>query len=193
MNFRFGSFGLVVSRKYAYIILAIIFTLFGVSALTAPEEPIVLAHIEDLPKVLTVSWEDFIAECGSGVYVENSVRANSHFQHTFAANIISWEGAFIEFYDQPENLKNLKKGREYELAVKMLPTDSVFADIMIKVTYDINQSFLATLASLKYFERIAFTATFNALGNERYSHRLTLISITKLSDKDAKPFEEQDM
>lgn len=144
-------------------------------------------------KVLTVSWEDFIAECGSGVYVENSVRANSHFHHTFAANIINWEGAFIEFYNQPENLNNLKKGHEYELAVKMLPTDSIFADIMLKVTYDINQKYLTTLSSLKYFERIAFQASFDALGNERYSHRLTLLSISKLSDKDAKPFEEQDM
>ena len=42
MNFRFGSFAFVVSRKYAYIIIAIFITLFTISTLT--REPEDLSH-----------------------------------------------------------------------------------------------------------------------------------------------------
>ena len=47
-------------------------------------------------KVIAISWEEFLKDCGGEVIVENFVHARSIFNKKYENNQIDWTGIFVE-------------------------------------------------------------------------------------------------
>jgi hypothetical protein len=76
----FGVFALF------YVVYLRPFTSDSISPYKVPEES----------KMLQATWNEFIADCGGEVIVENYVRARSTFNRKYENNIVMWTGFFVE-------------------------------------------------------------------------------------------------
>ncbi|EAR82234.2 LITAF-like zinc ribbon domain protein (macronuclear) [Tetrahymena thermophila SB210] len=177
LNFRFGTFAFIVSRKYAYAILAIFVIIFTYCQLTK-ETPAIIEEQQITNQQLDNTWTQYLKDCGSGVYQDNSVRANSHFQQTYFQNIINWEGVFLSCWEEcPANLNNWIK--EYYLKIKMDPTDSDSEtfDIVLQVDRETHQSNIDVIKNLQQLDVVKFKAQFMSLGTDKSFHKLHLIKV----------------
>ncbi|KAL4481960.1 hypothetical protein ABPG74_008049 [Tetrahymena malaccensis] len=183
LNFRFGTFALIVSRKYAYAILAVFIIIFTYCQLTK-ETPAIIEEQQIANQEIDKTWIQYLKDCGSGVYQDNSVRANSHFQQIYFQNIINWEGVFLSCYEQcPSNPQDWHK--DYYLKIKMDPTDSDSEtfDIVLQVDRESHDSNVNKILNLKQLDVIRFKAQFLSLGTDKSFHKLHLINVEQTGRK----------
>ncbi|KAL4513132.1 hypothetical protein ABPG72_017817 [Tetrahymena utriculariae] len=183
LNFRFGDFAFIVSRKYAYAILAIFIIIFAYCQLTK-ETPAIIEEQQIANQEIDNTWIQYLKDCGSGVYQDNSVRANSHFQQTYFQNIINWEGVFLSCWEEcPTGSKNWYK--DYYLKIKMNPTDSGSEtfDIVLQVDRQSHDSNINVIQNLQQQEVIKFKAQFQSLGTDKSFHKLHLIKVESTGRK----------
>ncbi|CAD8159084.1 unnamed protein product [Paramecium octaurelia] len=170
LQFRFGNCIVVVSRKYALILLAIIISLFFYfEYFVEQEHPQIEANV-----YANKSWVDFLQFCGKFQFVDNSLKARHQFETHFKNKIVSWKGDFIQ--TKPNHDPNFHFN--YWVYLKMDPTESTdeLPDIIIGVTE--SQYSISTFQKLEKGKPIHFEAKFLFLGSEYNFHILELKHLT---------------
>ncbi|CAD8049960.1 unnamed protein product [Paramecium sonneborni] len=166
LQFRFGNCIVVVSRKYALILLTIIICLFFYFEYFIEQE-----H----PKIETdvyanKTWVDFLQFCGKFQFVDNGLKARHQFESYFQNKIVSWKGDYIQ--TKPNHDPNFQFN--YWVYLKMDPTESTedLPDIVLGVRN--SQYKIETFQKLEKGKPIHFDAKFLFLGSEYSFHILEL-------------------
>ncbi|EGR28821.1 hypothetical protein IMG5_168570 [Ichthyophthirius multifiliis] len=184
LNFRFGSCAVILSRKYAYIILTLLIIIF-----TYRQYAFGLNNIEqnasNLPQnnIITSSWQEYVNNCGKDVYLSNELRAKSNFNKVYLQNIVKWQGVFMSFLNKPPKFMN--SNQFYFIKVKMEPSDSAIGspDLALKVEYLIHQQYQDTLNQITEGDIILFKGKFIIMGDEFNEHVLDLDHIENTDKK----------
>ncbi|CAD8046112.1 unnamed protein product [Paramecium primaurelia] len=170
LQFRFGNCFVVVSRKYALILLTIIISLFFYfEYFTEQEHPQIEANVYS-----NKSWVDFLQFCGKFQFVDNGLKARHQFETYFKNKIVSWKGDYIQ--TKPNHDQNFHYN--YWVYLKMDPTESTedLPDIIIGVNE--SQYSIQIFQKLEKGKPIHFEAKFLFLGSEYNFHILELKNLT---------------
>ncbi|CAD8134594.1 unnamed protein product [Paramecium pentaurelia] len=170
LQFRFGNCIVVVSRKYALILLTIIICLFFYfEYFIEKEQPQIEANV-----YANKSWVDFLQFCGKFQFVDNGLKARHQFETYFKNKIVSWKGDYIQ--TKPNHDSNFHFN--YWVYLKMDPTESTddLPDIIIGVRD--SQYQIETFQKLEKGKPIHFEAKFLFLGSEYNFHILELKHLT---------------
>ncbi|CAK71220.1 unnamed protein product (macronuclear) [Paramecium tetraurelia] len=170
LQFRFGNCIVVVSRKYALVLLTIIVCLFFYfEYFTEKEQPQIEANIYS-----NKTWVDFLQFCGKFQFIDNGLKARHQFETYFKDKIVSWKGDFIQ--TKPNHDPNFSFN--YWVYLKMDPTESTedLPDIIVGVRD--SQYQIETFQKLEKGKPIHFEAKFLFLGSEYNFHILELKHLT---------------
>lgn len=136
------------------------------------------SHPYEVPttsKEVGYSWEEFLADCGGTVVVENNVHARNLFNQKYESNIVNWRG----YYAESKNTNSLPFfGSEHALnvLVKMQPSESpLYPDLVLSLNHQTLANKRNLLKSLKKGDELWFKAHFVTLGNEFKLHHLHAI------------------
>ncbi|CAD8043760.1 unnamed protein product [Paramecium primaurelia] len=164
LQFRFGNCIIVVSRKYAMILLGIIFIIFFYFKYNAEKE------VFEIDLHTNLQWIDFLQYCGKFQFVENGLKARHQFETLFKNKIVSWNGIYVKTklnYD-------IQFPYNYMVYIKMDPTESTddIPDILLGVKSQ--EYFIDTFQMLEIGQQLHFNAKFISLGSEYNFHILEL-------------------
>ncbi|CAD8051176.1 unnamed protein product [Paramecium sonneborni] len=177
LQFRFGNCILVVSRKYALILLSIIICLFFYFEYFKEEE-----HPQIETEVYAnKTWVEFLQFCGKFQFVDNGLKARHQFENYFKNNLVSWKGDYIQ--TKPNHDPNFQFN--YWVYLKMDPTESTedLPDIILGVKE--SQYQIEIFKKLEKGKPIHFDAKFLFLGSEYNFHILELRKLSILSSEKA--------
>ncbi|CAK55711.1 unnamed protein product (macronuclear) [Paramecium tetraurelia] len=166
MQFKFGNCMIVASRKYALILLGIIFLLFFYFQQQIEKEPIKI----EIDYPTDKSWMDFLQLCGKFQFVENGLKARHQFETNFKGKIVAWNGIYVK----TKSNNDMNYSYSHWVYIKMDPTESTddIPDVVLGVNSQ--QYSIEKFNLLEQGQSINFNAKFISLGSEYNFHILEL-------------------
>ncbi|KRX00801.1 hypothetical protein PPERSA_01980 [Pseudocohnilembus persalinus] len=170
LNFRFGSCALILSRKYAYVLLAV--AILGYFLIGPSSDGSIQAENE--PIFTDRTWLQYVDDCGKDVFISNGVRAKANYNKHYLNKIINWEGAFYQIREQRGVFST-----EYGLYIKMNPTDSAanIQDIILILDSEIYEKYKKDIKNLKQGDILQFQGIISHMGDEYSYHVIQTSSI----------------
>jgi hypothetical protein len=169
-GFKCGGCAIVISRKYAIVLTAILIVIYF---FLPASEAVMNPGGRDL---VDLKWESYLEDCGRQAILNNGVRAKKNFDSKYNADIIHWKGAIqskIERNRIPDpHIAEI-------LLIKMNPTDAKieFPDLQLIVHPATFAKYKGLLDSVEPLDILEFTAVFKRMGDEFNYHTLDLVEI----------------
>jgi hypothetical protein len=182
----------VVSRTYGLLIAFSIVTLSVSYTLCRPYQMQGISpyHVPEDSKLIEVTWEEFLGDCGGEIIVENYVRARSLFNRKYESNQVLWTGHVAGLLEAQKDNVSWLFGTRHSMSVliKMSPSESgLYADLALSVSSDFfkanqdlfkNQTQAESHRSpLHKGDEVLFRAKFVTLGDEFKMHHLHLMEV----------------
>ena len=141
---------------------------------TAFEAPVESFQIEN-------TWEEFLADCGGEIVVENYVHAWNTFNHKYENNQVTWTGYYADTkQSQGGALPFINSDHAINILVKMMPSESVlYPDLVLSVSTALLQRQRDLLKGLQKGDELVFQARIVSLGNEFKMHHLHALNFEK--------------
>jgi hypothetical protein len=94
-----GKCSIILARIYAIIILVLFACLSGFYVYMRPsflisQNP--LRHHNENSKEISVTWPEYLQDCGGEKVIENFVAAKMNFNEKYENNIVSWSGYYAD-------------------------------------------------------------------------------------------------
>jgi hypothetical protein len=128
---------------------------------------------------ISATWEEFLADCGGEVIVENNVHARATFNRKYENNFVNWTGYFAEIKGSAgAGVPFVGSDHTTNILVKMMPSESVlYPDLVLSVPSTLYSIEKETIKSLQKGDEIRFEAKIVSMGNEFKMHHLHAKSI----------------
>ena len=129
---------MVIARVYGITVVALFTLVCCYYVYLRPSyqfDPLTPYETPSESKVISVTWEEFLGDCGGEVIVENFVHARSVFNEKYENNQIEWKGVFAELKQTAQTLPFVGTDHAMNLLVKMEPTESVlYPDLVLSIS-----------------------------------------------------------
>lgn len=167
LNFRFGNCALVISRKYALVLILVIGALLTIRSINQPPSP---PPSNSLKNPEDYSWEGFLKDCGKGVYLSNGVKAKENFKEKYRGKTIEWTGIYMSFSE-----------KDHEILVKMDPTDAIAdqPDLSLNLGEYSGHRYKNFAKNLLENEVLTFEGVLSEIGDEYSVHSIRIRKIDK--------------
>lgn len=113
----------------------------------------------------TISWEQFLADCGLDAQEANEAKTERSFREKYKGNAIEWEGVIDSVRENP-------LGEDFLVGVRMSPTQSKLggSDLTLSADKELEEQLLA----LKKGQKVRFCGTLRKQGGRILDHIIEL-------------------
>ena len=123
----------------------------------------------------SITWEQFLADCGLEAQETNEAKTEKSFRVKYKGKTVSWEGVIDSVRENP-------LGDDFLVGIRMTPTQSILGRSDLTLSAD--KGLEETLLNMKKDQKVRFSGTLKTQGGRILDHTIELKSIEAVGSSD---------